>query len=450
MSGVAVAALRSEARPAADADGLPHDRPEHRAGVEGGGAGQAEWHRSPWGNSWFWLLQVLILATALVRLALVVRLGLSQASPIVEYSTLVLFLPLTTVAALAFGGRGAAFSSAWTTILCLPSLIDALAHPLPGVALAETVQLLLLIATATATGLVVDRERNRRRHDQRALDEAAHAIAVYRDLFDSNTSPILVIDGEGTIVDANAAAAASFGDRVATSGMEASLPGGHGVPRARLIDVVGADAAGQILAAFLSARWSSADLGATAVPLEADGETGVTVEVPVGGRPTLFRLSTSLLARPDGPLGMQVVLHDVTEERRERELLEAFAAQLLAGQEEERKRISQDLHDSVGQNLSAVKYSLERAALLLRREASEDAGAILDASVTRVRRVMDEVRSISMDLRPALLDHFGAASAVRDLCRDWQSVYRSISVETQIAVSDEDIPAELVTNVFRA
>jgi signal transduction histidine kinase len=60
------------------------------------------------------------------------------------------------------------------------------------------------------------------------------------------------------------------------------------------------------------------------------------------------------------------------------------------------------------------------------------------------------VRSISMNLRPALLDDLGAASAVLGLCRDWQDVYRGIEVETDIAVQDAEIPPILVTNVFRA
>ncbi len=48
---------------------------------------------------------------------------------------------------------------------------------------------------------------------------------------------------------------------------------------------------------------------------------------------------------------MQVVFQDVTEERRQRELVETFAAHVILGQEEERQRISQELHDGPLQNL---------------------------------------------------------------------------------------------------
>ena len=122
----------------------------------------------------------------------------------------------------------------------------------------------------------------------------------------------------------------------------------------------------------------------------------------------------------------------------------------MNAQEAERKRIAQDLHDSVGQMLSAIKYSMEQAQLLSRREAPDKAGEVIDVAIQRVRLLMDEVRSISMNLRPALLDDLGAASAVRGLCRDWQDVYRNIEVETDIAVADADIPTLLLTTVFRA
>ena len=130
--------------------------------------------------------------------------------------------------------------------------------------------------------------------------------------------------------------------------------------------------------------------------------------------------------------------------------LEAMSERLINAQEAERKRISQDMHDSVGQMLGAIKYSLERAQLFLGRDEIASALPVLDTAIDRVRRLMDEVRHISMDLRPMLLDHLGAASAVRSLCREWQEVYHGVQMHTDIGISDRDIPASLITTVFRA
>jgi signal transduction histidine kinase len=130
--------------------------------------------------------------------------------------------------------------------------------------------------------------------------------------------------------------------------------------------------------------------------------------------------------------------------------LQALSERLMTAQEEERKRIAQDLHDSVGQSLSAIKYSLERAQVLARRQQIREAAEGVEAVVARVQRVMDDVRGISMNLRPTLLDDLGAASAVRWLCREWQDVYDDIAIDAEIEVSDAEIPPALGTTVFRA
>jgi len=130
--------------------------------------------------------------------------------------------------------------------------------------------------------------------------------------------------------------------------------------------------------------------------------------------------------------------------------LEALSGRLIRAQEDERQRIAQDLHDSIGQSLSAVKYTLERAQVLIRRQEGADATSAIAATVTRIQRIIGEVRGISMNLRPAVLDDLGAASAVRFLCREWRDVYQDVALETDIAVDDEEIPPLLGTNVFRA
>ncbi len=59
---------------------------------------------------------------------------------------------------------------------------------------------------------MVGSERRARHAAERSLLASAHAKAVYRELFDSNTSPILVVDGNGSVIDANATAVRGFGD----------------------------------------------------------------------------------------------------------------------------------------------------------------------------------------------------------------------------------------------
>jgi len=83
---------------------------------------------------------------------------------------------------------------------------------------------------------------------------------------------------------------------------------------------------------------------------------------------------------------------------------------LVAAQEQERRRIARDLHDVIGQALTAVKLNLET----LRRVAP---GQLIDAELRRsiaiVDEAMREIRDVAIDLRPAILDDLGLVAAAR-------------------------------------
>jgi signal transduction histidine kinase len=356
---------------------------------------------TPWTDSWFWLLQVVILAVALVRLAVTVGLGLDAEDPGLEFSTIFLFLPLTMTAAWAFGTAGALVSCAWVTLLDAPRLADVGATP--SVVAAEVVQIAVLALVSIVTGVVVDRERRGRVRAEGSLGDAAQAVAVYRELFDTNRSPILVVDGDGTVVQANPAARAAFELVEATASGE--------VTRRRLVDVVGAEAARDLLGSLLdsSGRSTSADGPAST----GDGRGG-EVQIPVGGRSTLFRPTTSMLVDGRDRPRMQVAFHDVTEERRERELLEAFAGHVVRGQEDERKRISQELHDGPLQNLIHLCRQLDDVVV-------EDDRSVADGLRASVESVVAEIRGIARGLRPSALDDLGLVASVSQLLTELEA-----------------------------
>jgi signal transduction histidine kinase len=129
--------------------------------------------------------------------------------------------------------------------------------------------------------------------------------------------------------------------------------------------------------------------------------------------------------------------------------LALLSQQLIQAQERERRRISQELHDSVGQSLTAIKYSLERTAELQRQSRHEDARALLLKTIVRVRDTIKEIRSIAMDLRPSVLDDLGVASALGWLCREFAETYAQLDVRADIPALDSDIPDRLVTTIFR-
>src|SRR5882724_7833984 len=125
--------------------------------------------------------------------------------------------------------------------------------------------------------------------------------------------------------------------------------------------------------------------------------------------------------------------------RLSRNELALLSQQLIQAQEKERRRIAQELHDAVGQSLSAIKYSLERAAELQRLKQDE-ARPRLSRTFGRVRETIAEIRSIAMDLRPSVLDDLGVASALGWLCREFAETYPQLDVRVEISAADTDIP----------
>ena len=132
-----------------------------------------------------------------------------------------------------------------------------------------------------------------------------------------------------------------------------------------------------------------------------------------------------------------------------RDELSMLSAQLMTTQEDERKRIAQELHDGIGQSLSAIKYSLERAEEMVHNGAPGDIGDLLAMTIRRVQRTLDSIRSIAMNLRPSLLDDLGVVSAVRWFCREFNEVYPPIRVHTDLAITDSAVPQSLATTIFR-
>ncbi len=142
-------------------------------------------------------------------------------------------------------------------------------------------------------------------------------------------------------------------------------------------------------------------------------------------------------------------------EQAERELLDSrnnlalLSEQLIQAQEHERRRIALELHDSVGQSLSAIKYTLERAIIMLQRPALGSPESILALAVERIHETADSIRAISMNLRPPILDNLGAASATIWFCRGFAETYPDINLRTEIAAQNSDIPPRIATHLFR-
>jgi signal transduction histidine kinase len=106
---------------------------------------------------------------------------------------------------------------------------------------------------------------------------------------------------------------------------------------------------------------------------------------------------------------------DITERKRadeelhaSREQLRALAGYLQSVREEERSRIARELHDEVGQALTAIKLSLERSA----REPADSAKSAMVQALGVINELIGRVRDMSLELRPAMLDDLGLLAAL--------------------------------------
>jgi len=128
--------------------------------------------------------------------------------------------------------------------------------------------------------------------------------------------------------------------------------------------------------------------------------------------------------------------------------LRALSIKILETQEAERKSIAKELHDSIGSSLTAIKYALEKKLSEI-HEIKKPKGVLLEQLISMVRDTMEETRRISSNLRPSILDDLGLLVAINSICREYQKLYDSISIETRLNITESDIPDHLKIIIYR-
>lgn len=161
-------------------------------------------------------------------------------------------------------------------------------------------------------------------------------------------------------------------------------------------------------------------------------------------------------------MNRQLVIEIEIRNQVERENMESVAAlrkseaelrllskQVLAVQEMERKRIAGDLHDGLGQTLSLMKFCVEDSQRLIAQGALSDAGSLLVLLIGKIKDAVSDVRRITMDLRPSLLDDLGILATISWFSREYECAYRHIKVQQKIAIEESDVPDPLKTAIYR-
>jgi signal transduction histidine kinase len=128
---------------------------------------------------------------------------------------------------------------------------------------------------------------------------------------------------------------------------------------------------------------------------------------------------------------------------------EELSQLLLAAQEEERQRIAADLHDQIGQCLSAIQFAFGGLRRQLEDRMTDVEREICAHLCQRVAQAIDEVRRICMGLCPPMLDDLGVVSAIDWFCAELRHVLVGVDVHQEVRADEEAILPSVKVAVFR-
>lgn len=111
--------------------------------------------------------------------------------------------------------------------------------------------------------------------------------------------------------------------------------------------------------------------------------------------------------------------------------LKALTQRVIDTQEEERTRLARELHDGISQSLLGVRYAMDLAGRKVRTNV-EEAAVSIDRSVEALNGAIKEIRRLSHDLRPRVLDDLGLTAALEALCDHFAE---RTGIETEIDAS---------------
>ena len=150
----------------------------------------------------------------------------------------------------------------------------------------------------------------------------------------------------------------------------------------------------------------------------------------------------------DRSVGAIVVnFRDVAERRAAEELLRELPMRIINAQETERRRVARDLHDSVNQILSSVKFRMESVEDRIQLKDKALRAVVANAKLS-LENAIHEVRRISQNLRPSELDDLGVVSAIRSMCDEFKAATK-IEVELKISRFPKNLSPEVEVTVYR-
>jgi len=146
-------------------------------------------------------------------------------------------------------------------------------------------------------------------------------------------------------------------------------------------------------------------------------------------------------------IGAVETLQDITETKNAEGQIKSLSRQIIDIQEKERESISREIHDNVGQLLSAIKMGLSRTYKKIPDELSTIKDQLSELS-DLVNKTIKEIRGLSHTLHPPLIEDLGIASALEELCQDFKS-YSEINITWDIEQIQKPLQSITKITIYR-
>ena len=334
----------------------------------------------------------------------------------------VLYLAPIVWAGFLFGWRGAFVTSLLALAVMLPRAIFISDYPVD--ALFETGAVFVIGNVLAISFASLRRERDFRRQLEVTQQELRTSEERYRQLFENAHDAIWIHDLEGNFITVNRAA-----EKMTGYSAEELLK----MNVKSFLSEESLDLAHEIRKKILNQE-----------SVEQPYEQRIRLR---DGSEAFLQLATSLVLDKGKPVAFQHVARDITEQKRMDENLRFYLRQATRAQEEERKRISHELHDDTIQALVVLSRQLD--ALAAGGEGiSDEARQRLEELWQQTDNILQGVRRLSQDLRPAAIDRLGLLPAVEWLASE-VTEYSGVATKVEVVGKEHRLSEEVAIALFR-